>query len=194
MHRATAWNMYRNGQLPEELEAQQINKLIYVRDFDAEEADRMYPDRIVGYAHISENEQIEDLNEQVHLLWQYAEQHDLELETIIKETGVKFGDPKPELMNILKDPSVTTLLVDNGGRISRFVVDYVDIMLRERGGRLIIIDRQDSTEKFVSDVAEVLQFLCAKIYGRAAAKDQVELALSAMDKVDVVPMGEQVYI
>lgn len=194
MHRGSAWNMYRNGQLPEELEARQINKLIYVRDFDAEEADRLYPDRIVGYAHISENEHIDDLNEQVHRLWQYAEQHDLELETIIKETGIKFGEPKPELMNLLKDPSVTTLLVDNGGRISRFVVDYVDILLKERGGRLIIIDRQDSTEKFVVDVAEVLQFLCNKVYGRAAATDQVERALSAMDKVEVAATGEPVYI
>ncbi len=51
---------------------------------------------------------------------------------------------------------------------------------RAQGRRVIVVDDAELDDDLVRDMAEVLTSLCARLYGRRAAKHKAQAAMEAM--------------
>ena len=62
----------------------------------------------------------------------------------------------------------------------RFGVEYVDAALAAQGHRVAVIDAGARTDDRVRDVHEVMVSLCARRYGKRAAKNRAKKAMEGM--------------
>jgi hypothetical protein len=73
---------------------------------------------------------------------------------------------------------------DGGEGFARFGAEYVEAALAASGRRLLVADPAEADDDLVGDVAEILTWLCARLYGRRAAPDRAARALAAMQAGD----------
>ena len=64
-------------------------------------------------------------------------------------------------------------------RLMRFGIEYVEAALAAQGRRLIVVDQSEVTDDIMRDIHEVLVSMCARLYGRRAAKNRADRALAA---------------
>ena len=73
-------------------------------------------------------------------LWAYAGMNDIAMDPVVSEIAPGLNDKRPELLELLADPGVSTIIVEHRDRLARFGVGMVDAMLQARGGSLVVID------------------------------------------------------
>jgi predicted site-specific integrase-resolvase len=79
----------------------------------------------------------------------------------------------------LRDPAVTTIVVEHRDRFARFGAEYVEAALAAQGRRLLVVDPAEVDDDLVRDVTEILTLLCARLYGRRAAANRARRAVEA---------------
>jgi predicted site-specific integrase-resolvase len=84
-----------------------------------------------------------------------------------------------KFLTLLRDPSVTTIVVEHRDRFARFGAEYVEAVLAASGRRLLVVDPSEVDDDLVRDVTEILTSLCARLYGRRAAADRARRAVEA---------------
>jgi putative resolvase len=65
-------------------------------------------------------------------------------------------------------------------RLMRFGFEYVEAALAAQGRRVVVIDGGEITDDIVGDLQEVIVSLCARLYGKRAAKNRAKKAIEAM--------------
>ena len=83
-----------------------------------------------------------------------------------------------ELHWVLSDPAVSVLVVEHRDRLARFGVEYLEAALASSGRRLVVLDPEETSSDLVCDVTEVLTSMCARLYGRRAAKSRAGRAVA----------------
>jgi len=78
----------------------------------------------------------------------------------------------------LRDPGVSTIVVEHRGRFARFGAEYVEAVLAARGRRLLVADPAGVDDDVVRDVTEILTSLCARLYGRRGAVERAGRAVA----------------
>ena len=101
--------------------------------------------------------------------------------------------PKPDpalngkrrkFLALLRDPSVTTIVVEHRDRFARFGAEYVEAALAASGRGLLVVDPAEVDDDLVRDVTEILTSLCARLYGRRAAANRAARAVAAVTSTD----------
>jgi predicted site-specific integrase-resolvase len=87
---------------------------------------------------------------------------------------------RKKLLAVLRDPEVTTIVVEHRNRFARFGAGYVDAALSGSGRKLLVVDRSEVDDDLVGDVTEVLTSLCARLYGRGAAAGRAARGVAAL--------------
>lgn len=85
-----------------------------------------------------------------------------------------------KLNKLLKDPTVTTIIVEHCDRLAQVNVGLVESALEASGRRLIVVDDTELNDDLVRDMAELLTSFCARLYDRKSAKPRAEQALEAI--------------
>ncbi|RGW08684.1 IS607 family transposase [Bifidobacterium pseudolongum] len=181
LHPQTVWKWCREGTMPVPVEHTPTGMWL-IHDPKYETRSCATPDgsRTVCYARVSSADQKADLRRQADRLKAFALSMGVEAPEVVTETGSGMNDKRRKLNRLLSDPTVTTLIVEHRDRLARMNAGLVESALKAQNRRLIVVDDTELDDDLVRDMTEVLTSLCARLYGRRAAKHRAQAALEAM--------------
>ncbi|GAA3777128.1 hypothetical protein GCM10022225_76270 [Plantactinospora mayteni] len=99
---------------------------------------------------------------------------------VVTEVGSALNGQGKKFLALLRDPAVTTIVVEHRDRFARFGGEYVEAALAAQGRQLLVVDPAEVDDDLVRDVTEILTSLCARLYGRRAAADRARRAVEAV--------------
>lgn len=170
----TAYRWFREGKLP--VPARRVGRLILVDPTAIEPA---VAGLTVVYARVSSADQRADLDRQVARVTVWATGQSLTVSRVVTEIGSALNGHRRKFLALLRDPSVTTIVVEHRDRFARFGSEYVEAALLAQGRRLLVVDPAEVDDDLVRDVTEILTSLCARLYGRRAAANRARRAIDA---------------
>lgn len=170
----TAWEWFRTGRLP--VPARQLSTgTILVEELS------VTPGKVVIYARVSSADQKAHLDGQIARCVQFANQHGLQVGCTCTEIGSGLNGHRRQLLRLLADPQLSTIIVEHRDRLMRFGAEYVEAALTARGARLLVVDEQELKDDLVQDMIDVLTSFCARLYGRRSASHRAQRAMAAID-------------
>ena len=134
---------------------------------------------VAVYARVSSTGQKADLDRQVARVTAWATGQKLAVTRVVTEVGSVLGGDRKKFLALLRDPAVSTIVVEHRDRFARFGAEYVEAALSAQGRRLLVVDPAEVDEDLVRDVTQILTSLCARLYGRRAAADRASRAVAA---------------
>jgi predicted site-specific integrase-resolvase len=140
--------------------------------------------RVVVYARVSSADQKADLDRQVARVTVWATEHKLTVDRVVTEVGSALNGHRKKFLALLRDPAVTTIVVEHRDRFARFGAEYVEAALAAQGRRLLVVDPAEVDDDLGRDVTEILTSLCARRYGRRAAANCARRAVEAATRDD----------
>jgi predicted site-specific integrase-resolvase len=180
VHHVTAYRWFREGKLP--VPARRVGRLILV---DPAATAPAVGDRIAVYARVSSADQRSDLDRQVARVTEWATGQGMAVERVVTEVGSALNGRRKKFLALLRDPSVTAIVVEHRDRFARFGAEYVEATLAAQGRRLLVVDPAEVDDDLLRDVTEILTSLCARLYGRRAAANRARRAVQAVTAGDV---------
>ena len=94
--------------------------------------------------------------------------------------GSALNGKRRKFLALLRDESVATIVVEHRDRFASFGAEYVEAALPAQGRWLLVVDPAEVDDDLVRDVTEILTSLCARLYGRRAAKKRAERIAAAV--------------
>jgi len=134
----------------------------------------------VVYARVSSGDQGGDLDRQVARVTMWATGQKLPVDRVVTEVGSALNGHRRKFLALLRDPSVSTIVVEHRDRFARFGAEYVEAALAASGRRLLVVDPAEVDDDLVRDVTEILTSLCARRYGRRAAANRAARGVAAL--------------
>jgi predicted site-specific integrase-resolvase len=174
---STARRWFEDGLLP--VPARKIGGLILV-----DEPGNTETTVAVIYARVSSADQTADLDRQVSRVTSWATGRGIPVDRVVTEIGSALNGKRRKFLAVLRDPSVTTIMVEHRDRFARFGAEYVEAALSAQGRKLLVADPAEADDDLVRDVTEILTSLCARLYGRRAAANRAARAVAAATAED----------
>lgn len=140
--------------------------------------------QVVVYARVSSVDQRADLDRQVARVAAWVTGQNMVVSSVVTEVGSALNGRGKKFLGLLRDPSVTTIVVEHRDRFARFGAEYVEAALAAQGRRLLVADPAEVDDDLVRDVTEILTSLCARLYGRRAAAKRASRAVAAATAKD----------
>lgn len=172
---ATARRRYESGTLP--VPTYRLGRLIMVGE--PVTGTPAGTGQTVVYARVSSADQKADLDRQVARVTVWATGQKLGVDRVVTEVGSALDGRRRKFLALLRDPTVTTIVVEHRGRFARFGAEYVEAVLTAQGRQLLVVDPDQVDDDLVRDVTEILTSLCARLHGRRAAADRARRAVKA---------------
>lgn len=85
------------------------------------------------YARISSQEHKKNLARQAERLLQYCTVRGYQVAQVVKEIASGLNDSRPKLLSLLKDTSITHIVVEHKDRLTRFGFRYLETLLEAQG-------------------------------------------------------------
>src|SRR5262249_24400398 len=155
----TAWRLWKAGKLP----------------VPANE-----PAGVALYARVSSADQKADLHRQLSRLAEFSAKHGFRVVEAVQETASGLHGRRKALLRIYRNPKVQVIVVEHRDRLMRFGLEYVEATLAAHGRRVMVVDGSEITDDIVRDLHEVIVSMCARLYGKRAAKNRAKKAIEAM--------------
>ena len=171
--------MWQAGKLP--VPATQLATGTIVVQVDTANAERS-----VIYARVSSADQRTDLTRQVARLSVYAAEAGLTVSEVVTEVGSGLNGRRRKLDRVLRDASITAIVVEHRDRLTRFGFEYLESALAAQGRRIVVADPDEVGDDVVRDLHEVIVSMCARLYGKRAAKHRAAKALAALQAAEEV--------
>ena len=171
---STARRWFEDGLLP--VPARRVGGLILVGAPGTVPA----PGVTAVYARVSSADQKPDLDRQVARVAAWATAQNLPVDRVVTEVGSALNGHRRKFLALLRDPSVTVIVVEHRDRFARFGAEYVEAALAAQGRRLLITDPSEVDDDLAADVTEILTSLCARLYGRRAAANRAARAVATL--------------
>jgi len=131
------------------------------------------------YARVSSADQKSDLERQLSRLVVYASDNKLSVVKSVTEIGSGLNGHRSKLMALLRDSTISGIVVEHRDRLARFGSDYIESALASSGRRLYVADSTEMNDDLVQDMIDVLTSFCARLYGRRSARNKALKALEA---------------
>jgi putative resolvase len=169
----TAWRMWKLGQLPIPADQLPTGTIIVHPPITATEGGAAL------YARVSSADQKGDLDRQIARLSEFAASKQLRVVEVVKEVGSGLNGHRRAMLRVLRNPAVSTIVVEHRDRLMSFGIEYVDAALSAQGRKLLVIDPGEMKDDIVRDLHEVIVSLCARLYGKRSAKNRAKRAIEA---------------
>lgn len=170
----TAWRMWRDGRLPVPAEQLPTGTVIVHAGKDE------HTGKAVLYARVSSMDQKQDLDRQVARLIDFAVSGNLVVVDVVKEVGSGLNGHRRGLIRLLRNPSFGTIVVEHRDRLTRFGFEYLEAALAAQGRSILVADPNEVKDDVVRDLHEVIVSMCARLYGKRAAKNKAKKALEVI--------------
>lgn len=173
----TMWNKFHEGKLPNAYADE--NGSIFIK-LEEEKKDKF----VVLYCRVSSHDQKEDLERQVNRLSDFAIKNGFIINKVYKEIASGLNDKRPELNKMLINENVTTIIVENKDRLTRFGFHYIDVLLNRLNINLIVTSELEDNIKndLIEDFVSVITSFCARIYGQRRTKNNVKKIVDELEK------------
>jgi|SRR5215469_3414216 len=137
--------------------------------------------KVAIYARVSSPEHRDNLERQAERLSQYCTVRGYQIALVVKEIASGVNDRRPKLLSLLKDPTITRLVVEHRDRLTRFGFAYIDALLSVQGRVIEVVNPADNdTEEVLADLTSLMYALCARLYGPRQAKRKTEQVVQAL--------------
>lgn len=136
---------------------------------------------MVAYCRVCSADQRADLERQAGRVASGATALGLALSEVVSEIGSGFNARRPKLAKLLRDPAVTTIVVEHRDRLARFGVEDLTCALEAAGRRIVVLDESELADDLVRDMTEILTSFCARLYGRRSATRKARAAMAAAE-------------
>ena len=164
----TMWNKFHEGKLPNAYADE--NGSIFIK-LDEEKRDEF----VVLYCRVSSHDQKNDLERQVDRLSDYAIRNGFNVNKVYKEIASGLNDKRSELNKMLTNENITTIIVENKDRLTRFGFNYIETLTTRLNVRIIVVSDLDSNKNdLIQDFISVITSFCARIYGQRRSKNNVK--------------------
>jgi len=173
IHPQTAYRWFRAGKLP--VPAERVGGFILVGDLSG--ADAPSHTKTAIYARVSSADQKSDLDRQVARVTVWATSNGYSVDSVVTEVGSALNGKRRKFLGLLRDPQVTTIIVEHRDRFARFGVEYVAGALDAGHRRMVIVDDAEVDDDLVRDMTELMTSLCARLYGRRSASHRAAKAV-----------------
>ena len=97
----------------------------------------------------------------------------------VSEVGSGLNGHRPQLIKLLADPKIQTIVVEHRDRFMRFRAEYVEAALSAQGRKLMVVESSELKDDLVRDMIEVLT-LSVPASTVAAARHQAKKAVRAL--------------
>jgi putative resolvase len=169
----TAWRMWRDGRLP--IAAEQLpTGTVIVHPPQAPAVDCA-----AIYARVASADQQADLERQLGRLAEYASRERLMVIRAVSEIGSGLDGHRAEVLRLLADPAVRTIVVEHPDRLTLFGCEYIEAALAACGRKLAVVDQSERNDDLVPDMVAALTAFCARLYGRRGATRRAVKAVAA---------------
>jgi predicted site-specific integrase-resolvase len=74
---------------------------------------------------------------------------------------------------------VHAIVVEHRDRVMRFGIEYVEASFAAQGRKLMVIEPDEMKDDIVRDLHEVIESLCARLYGKRSGKNRAKRAIEA---------------
>jgi predicted site-specific integrase-resolvase len=179
--RVTAYRWFRAGLLP--VPARKVGRIILVDEPIGEAGPRA---RTAVYARVSSADQKTDLDRQVARVTAWATGEQIPVDKVVTEIGSALNGHRGKFLALLRDPTVSRIVVEHRDRFCRFGSEYVEAALAAQGRELVVVDSAEVDDDLVRDMTEILTSMCARLYGKRAAQNRAKRALAAAASEDAL--------
>lgn len=171
----TAWNHYQAGLIPN---ARKLPTGIIIID-DAIESK---PERTAVYARVSSSENRSNLVTQSKRVQEFCSAKGWVVNVVVEECGSGLNDSRKKLLSLLKDESITRIVVEHSDRMTRFGMNYIKTLWP---GEIVIINETDNDEHdLMQDFVSLVTSFVARLYGRRRSKRKTEKLIERLKQED----------
>ena len=103
----------------------------------------------------------------------------MRVDRVVTEVGSALNGRRKKFLSLLRDPDVSTIVVEHRDRFARFAVDYIEAALSAQGRTLLVVDDAEVDDDLVRDMTEILTSFCARLYGKRAAANRARRMMKA---------------
>jgi len=137
------------------------------------------------YARVSSSEQRENLERQAERLSQYCTVRGYQVAMIVKEIASGVNESRPKLLSLLKDTSITRVVVEHRDRLTRFGFHSIDPLFSVQGRVIEVVNpAENDKEEFLADLASILSSFCARLSGQRRAKRKTEKVVQELQATE----------
>lgn len=134
------------------------------------------------YCRVGSSQNKNSLDTQEEKVSSWAVKNGYSVTYSVKEVGSGLDDNRKKLLKLLDNPNVTHIIVEHKNRLTRFGFNYINSLLKARGGEVIVINCVDTDkEDLMQDFVSVITSFCARIYGRRRTKRNTEKLLEEIN-------------
>lgn len=161
---------------------------IIIEDQTPEEAKIVQ--RVAIYARVSSREHQLNLERQAERLQDYCAAKGYQIATVVKEIASGVNDARPKFLALLRDPTITTIVVEHKDRATRFGFRYLETLLELSGRGFEVVNlAENNREDLLVDLTSILYSFMARLYGRRFAKRKTEALVHQLQEEN--EKGEQ---
>lgn len=173
----TAYLWFRNGTLPVKAEQLPTGTILVYPEINQHKKDNVYI-----YTRVSTYERKDCLDGQVERCKQFTLAKGLSVNHTIKEIASGMNDNRPKLMKMLNDKP-THIIVENKDRLTRFGFNYLEVLLKNQGCEIIVINHSEEEEHdLMQDLISVVTSFCCRLYGLRRGNKKAKEFKDNLDK------------
>jgi predicted site-specific integrase-resolvase len=133
------------------------------------------PEKVAIYARVSSAEHKDNLERQAARLGEYCTARGYQVAQVVKEIASGANDSRPKLLTLLKDTTVTRIVVEHRDRLTRFGFHYLQTLLEAQGRQVEVVNlAENDKEDLVADLVAIVYSFTARLYGQRRAKRKTE--------------------
>lgn len=120
-------------------------------------------ERVAMYARVSSAEHRENLERQAERLTQYCTTRGYQVAHVVKELASGVNESCPKLLSLLRDPSITQLVLEQKDRLTRFDFRSIETLLEWQGRTIEVVNgAENDKEDPLHDLASIVYSFCAR--------------------------------
>ncbi len=94
---------------------------------------------------------------------------------IVKEIASGVNDSRPKLLSLLKDTSITLVVIEQRDRLTRFGFHSIEKLLETQGRKSEVVNvAENDKEDLMADLVSIVYAFTARLYGQRRAKRKTE--------------------
>lgn len=136
---------------------------------------------IVTYARVSSHDRKNDLYSQEKRITEFANSRGLKVDKSYKEIASGVNDKRKELQKILENKKITTIIIENKDRLTRFGFNYIETLLKNNGTEILVMNELKSEkDELIQDFISIITSFCARIYGQRRLNNKKKEIISKL--------------
>jgi putative resolvase len=151
----------------------------------SEESTSQTTEKVAIYARVSTRERKDNLERQSERLSSYCAAKGYQISLVVKEIASGVNGSRPKLLSLLRDTSITRIVVEHKDRLTRFGFNYLETLLEAQGRTIEVVNMaENDKEDLLADLVAIVYSFTARLYGQRRAKRKTEKIVAELEKGD----------